>query len=110
MRTIAAGLHPAIFATFAIGIPALSIRETAVCHRSWKRQASAVASPASLPLEFSLRILPARSLAASHASVMLPMGFDGSTWYALGLNSSPPGPYRSAGNTRSEEHTSELQS
>src|ERR1039458_10388773 len=99
MRTIVAGLHPAIFATFAIEIPALSIRETAVCHRSWKRQASAVASPASLPLEFSLRILPARSLAASHASLMLSMGFHGSTWYALGLNSSPRSEERRVGNT-----------
>jgi hypothetical protein len=30
MRTIVAVLHPAIFATLAIGTPAFSIRETAV--------------------------------------------------------------------------------
>jgi hypothetical protein len=34
IRTIVAGLHPTIFATFAIRTPALSIRETAVCLRS----------------------------------------------------------------------------
>src|SRR6266849_6666245 len=39
MRTFVAGLQPTIFATFAIGTPASSIRDTAVCRRSWKRQA-----------------------------------------------------------------------
>jgi len=38
MRTIVAVLHPAIFATLAMGIPAFSIRDTAVCRRSWNRQ------------------------------------------------------------------------
>lgn len=40
MGTIVAVLQPTIFATFAIGTPAFSMRETAVCLRSWKRQAS----------------------------------------------------------------------
>src|ERR1035437_11081470 len=40
MSTIVDELQPAILATLAIGIPAFSIRETAVCLRSWKRQAN----------------------------------------------------------------------
>jgi len=35
-----AGLQPTILATLAMGIPAFSIRDTAVCLRSWKRQTS----------------------------------------------------------------------
>src|ERR1035438_9815526 len=41
MRTIVAGLQPTIFETFAIGTPASSIRETAVCRRSWNRHFNA---------------------------------------------------------------------
>ena len=77
MRTIVAGLHPRIL---AIGTPAFSIRETAVSRRSWKRQTRGwIGLSKSLSGEFSLRILPARSLAASHASLMFPIGLEGST-------------------------------
>ncbi len=39
MSTIVGALQPTILATLAIGVPAFSIRETAVCRRSWNRQA-----------------------------------------------------------------------
>ena len=56
MRTIVAALQPTILATLAIGTPASSIRLTAVCLRSWKRH-----------------LTPARPLAASQASLTLPI-------------------------------------
>src|SRR3974390_2550804 len=37
MSTIVDVLQPTIFATLAIGVPAFSILETAVCLKSWKR-------------------------------------------------------------------------
>ncbi len=91
MRTIVAGLQPAILATLAIGIPAFSIRETAVCRRSWNRQTKR------RDLLFRVRLFrlafqnPAcpSVLAASHASLMLPMGLDGSTSYAFGTELVP---------------------
>src|SRR6516225_6202172 len=103
MSTIVELLQPTIFAILARGIPALSIRETAVCLRSWNRQARGltllIEAAFAVSSHSPFRIRAARSLAASQAFLMLRMGFDGSTLYALGLNSSPPAPYRSAGNT-----------
>ena len=80
MRTIVAGLHPTILATLAMGIPAFSIRDTAVCLKSWKRQTSGgICFSVSVPSGMPFRILPALNFAASHASLMLPMGLEGST-------------------------------
>src|ERR1039458_8927772 len=93
MRTIVAVLHPAIFATLAMGTPAFSIRDTAVCRRSWNRHDRGAIFAVESGSPF--RILAALSFAASHASLILPMGFVGSESYALAQNTSPAAPYRS---------------
>lgn len=87
MRTIVAVLHPAIFATLAMGTPALSIRDTAVCLRSWKRQGRGLISD--VPYGSAFSIGAALSFAASHASLILPIGLEGSESYALALYLSP---------------------
>lgn len=74
MRTIVAGLQPAILATFAIGILAFSIRDTAECLRSWKRHTNAGMSFSFFTLSFSglfsLRIFPALSFSFPFGSFL----------------------------------------
>jgi len=68
-----------LLASLAMGIPALSIRDTAVRLRSWKRQTSAgIFSSGFSPSEMPFRIFSALNFATSHASFMLPIGLEGS--------------------------------
>ncbi len=65
--TIVELLQPTILAILAAGVPAFSIRETAVQRRSWNRQVKGPTfSFESASSVSPFKILAARSLAASH--------------------------------------------